>query len=76
MESRAFKGEGERNDHILHNEQVFGNTFERREGKCFAVLMKHCRKVKVKQVITPQMVQQLFCCQFKAKCLLETDSLY
>ena len=59
MENRAFKVEGEMNDHTLHHEQVFGNTFERREGKYFAVLMKLCRKVKGKQVITPQMVQQL-----------------
>ena len=53
-----------------------------------AVLMKHRRKVKGEQVITLQMAQQLktkninvvpgqlFCCQCKAKFLLETDSLY
>ena len=39
VKSRTFKYEGERNDHILHNEQVFGNVFERRESKCCAVLM-------------------------------------
>ena len=50
--------------------------------------MKHRRKVKGDQMITPQMAQQLkakntnavpgqlFCCQCKAKFLLETYSLY
>ena len=88
MESRTFKWEGERNDHMLHYEQVFGNVFERRESKCCAVLMKHCRKVKGEQMIILQMVQQLktknindvtgqlFCRQCKAKFLLRTDSLY
>ena len=50
--------------------------------------MKHHGKAKGEQVITLQMAQQLktkninvvarqlFCCQYKAKCLLETDSLY
>ena len=73
---------------MLHYEQVFGNVFERRESKCCAVLMKHRCKVKGEQVITLQMAQQLkskkinvvpgqlFCCQCKAKFLLETDSLY
>ena len=73
---------------MLHYEQVFGNAFERRESKCCGVLMKHCRNVKGKQVITLQMAQQLkpkninvvpgqlFCRQYKAKFLLETDSLY
>ena len=37
---------------MLHYEQVFGNVFERREGKCCVVLMKHPRKVKGEQVIT------------------------
>ena len=59
MESRTFKSEGERNDHTLHYEQVFGNVFERRESKCCAVLMKFRRKVKDEQVITFQMAQQL-----------------
>ena len=71
-----------------HNEQVFGNVFERTESKCCAVLMKHCCRVKVEQVITLQMAQelktkninvvlgQLFCRQCKAKFMLETDSLY
>ena len=88
VKSRTFKYEGERNDHMLHYEQVFGNVFERRESKCCGVLMKHCRKVKGEQVITLQMAQQLktkninvvpgqlFCRQCKAKFLLETDSLY
>ena len=44
---------------MLHYEQVFGNVFERRESKCCAVLMKHCRKVKGEQMIILQMVQQL-----------------
>ena len=85
VKSRTFKCEGERNDHMLHYEQVFGNVFERRESKCCAVLMKHCRKVKGEQVIILQMDQQLktknisdvsgqlFCCQCKDKFLLETD---
>ena len=88
MESRTFKFEGEGNDHTLNYEHVFGNVFERRESKCCAVLIKHLRKVKGEQVITLQMAQQLktkninvapgqlFCRQCKAKCLLETDSLY
>ena len=57
MKSRTFKCEGERNDHMLHFEQVFGNTFERKESKCCGVLMKHLRKVKGEQVITLQMTQ-------------------
>ena len=85
VKSRTFKCEGERNDHMLHYEQVFGNVFERRESKCCAVLMKHCRKVKGEQVIILQMDQklkpknicnvsgQLFCCQCKYKFSLETD---
>ena len=44
---------------MLHYEQVFGNVSERRESKCCAVLMKHCRKVKGEQVIILQMDQQL-----------------
>ena len=44
---------------MLHYEQVFGNEFERRQSKCRAVLMKHCRKVKGEQVIILQMDQQL-----------------
>ena len=85
VKSRTFKSEGERNDRMLHYEQVFGNAFERRESKCCAVLTKHCRKVKGKQVIIPQMdlqlktknisdaSGQLFCCQCKGKFLLDTD---
>ena len=84
----TFKCEGERSDHMLHYQQMFSNVFERRETKYYAVLMKHCCKVKGEQVITLQMAQQLkskkinvvpgqlFCCQCKAKFLLETDSLY
>ena len=88
MKSRTFKCGGERNDHMPHHEQVFGNVFEKRERKCYAVLMKHCCKVKGEQVTTLQMTQQLntkninvipgqlFCRQCKAKFLLETNSLY
>ena len=46
MKSRTFKCEGERNDHVLHYEQVFGNVFERGESTCYAVFMKHRRKLK------------------------------
>ena len=79
MESRTFKCEEERNDRMLHSEEVFGNTFERRESKCCGAFMKHCRKVKGEQVISLQMAQQLktkninvvpgqlFCRQCKAK---------
>ena len=44
---------------MLHYEKVFGKVFEKRESKCCAVLMKHCRKVKGEQVIILQMDQQL-----------------
>ena len=44
---------------MLHYEQAFGNVFEGRESKCCALLMKHRRKVKGKQVIILQMDQQL-----------------
>ena len=43
---------------MLHYKQVFGNV-KGRESKCCAVLMKHRRKIKGKQVITLQMTQQL-----------------
>ena len=70
---------------MLHYEKVFRNVFEKRESKCCAVLMKHCRKVKGKQVIILQIDQQLktknisdverqlFCYQRKDKFLLQTD---
>ena len=45
------------NGHILHYEQVFGDVFKRKESKCQAVLIKHCRKVKGEQMIILQMVQ-------------------
>ena len=73
---------------MLYYAHAFGNVFERKESKCCAALMKHHYKVKGEQVITLQMAQQLktknnnvvpgqlFCCQCKAKFLLETDSLY
>ena len=84
----AFKCEGERNDHMLHYEQVFGNVFERRESKCCAVLIKHHRKIKGKEVTTVQMAQllktkninvapgKIFFRQSNAKFLLKTDLLY
>ena len=59
MENRTFECGGERNDHMLRYEQVFGNVFEMRERKCCAVLMKHFHKVKGEQVITLQIAQQL-----------------
>ena len=61
---------------------------ERRESKCCAVLLKHCRKVKGEQVLILQIDQQLkiknnsdvsgqlFCCQSKENFLLETDEMY
>ena len=82
MESRTFKYAGERNDHILHYQQVFRDVFERRKIKCCGVLMKHCRQGKGEQVMTLQITQQLktkninvvpgqlFCHQCKAKFLL------
>ena len=88
VESRTFKYEGERNEHMQLYEQVSGDVFERRESKCRAVLMKHLRKVKREEVIILQKVQQLktknindvpgqlFCCQCKAEYFLETGSLY
>ena len=54
LESRTFKCEGERNKHMLNYEQVFGKVSERRESQYWAVLMKHCRKVKGEQVILPK----------------------
>ena len=59
VKRRPFKSEGERNDHMLHYEQVFGNAFESRENKCCVVLMKHRHKVKGEQVLILQMNQQL-----------------
>ena len=59
VKSRTSKCEGERNDHMLYYEWVFGNVFEMRESKCCAVLMKHRRKVKGEQVLILQMNQQL-----------------
>ena len=75
---------------MLYYEQMFDNVFDRRESKCFGVLMKYRRKGE--QVITLQMTQQklkksitkkinvvpgqLFFRQCKANFLLETESLY
>ena len=50
-ESRTFKCEGERNDHMLHYEQVFSGVFERRESKCHGVLMKHRHCLKTQSLI-------------------------
>ena len=73
---------------MLHYHEVFGNDFERRENKCFAVLIKHSLRVNGEQVVTNQMAQQLkteninvvlgqlFYRQCKAKFLLERNSLY
>ena len=84
----TFKYEGERNDHTLHYELVFGNVSESRESKCCVVLMRYRCKVKSKQVITLQMAPQLktksinvvpgqlSCRQCKAQFFLEIDSLY
>ena len=58
MESKTFKCEEERNDHMLHYKQVLGNVFERRESKCCGVLIKR-PKVKGEQVITLEIAQQL-----------------
>ena len=49
-QTRIFKCEGERSDHMLHYEQV--GVFERKESKFRGVLIKHRRKVKGGQVIT------------------------
>ena len=49
-ESSSIKREGERRDHTLHYEQVFGNISNKRESKCCAVLVKHPRKVNGKQL--------------------------
>ena len=59
MDSRTFKCEGERTDHLRHYERVFGNVFERREGKCCGILVKNHRKVRGEKVITLQIAQQL-----------------
>ena len=59
VESRTFKFERERHDHMLHYQQVSGNGSERRESKCCAILIKYCCKVKDELVITLEIVQQL-----------------
>ena len=73
---------------MRHYEQIFDNVFERRKSKCCSVLIKHRRKVKGEQLITPKITEQLktkninvlpgqlFCHQFKANFLLKADSLY
>ena len=84
----GIQREGERNHHMLHYEQEFGNDFGRRESKCCVVLMKHHRNVKSEQVINLQMAKQLktkninavpgelFYRQCTAKFSLETDTLF
>ena len=57
VKRRTFKCEGERNDHMLHYEQVLGNVLERRKSKYCGVMMKHYCKVKGEQVITLQLTQ-------------------
>ena len=51
VKGRTFKCAGERNDHMLHYEQVLGKVLDRRESKCSAVLMKYHRKCKGEQVV-------------------------
>ena len=53
-----YKCEGERNDHMVQYEQVFGHVFEGTKNKCCGVLMKQQGKVKGEQVITFQLDQQ------------------
>ena len=67
--------------------RCLGDVFERRERKCCGALMKYRRKFKGDQAIPLQKAQQLktknidvapgqlFCCQCKAKFLLETNQL-
>ena len=57
MESRSFKCEGNRNDHLMHYEQDFGNASQRRESECCGVLIKYLYKVEAEQVINLQMTQ-------------------
>ena len=59
MESKSFKCEGNRNDHLMHYEQDFDNACERRESECWGVLIKYLCKVEDEQVINLQMTQQL-----------------
>ena len=50
---------------MLHYEQVSSNVFERRESKCYAVLMKHHHKVKGEKVATNGSAtknQKCYCC--------------
>ena len=39
VESRTFTCEGERNDNMLHYEQMVGNVFEGKKSSCCAELM-------------------------------------
>ena len=77
----------ERNDHMLHYEQMFVNVSKKCESKCCGVLMNHRLKVKSEQLIVLQMTQHLqtkninfvpekqFCRRCIARFLLEIDSL-
>ena len=48
MKSRTFKCERERNEHMLHYEQMFGNVFEVRESKCCAVSLNTLFELNMK----------------------------
>ena len=48
---QLYQIEGERNENILHYEEMFGNFSERRESKCCGLLTKHRCKVKVNKVL-------------------------
>ena len=85
--SAGLKHERERMNICYFMNRCLVMFFERRESQCHPVLMKHRRKVEVEQVIILLKVQQLktknindvpgqlFCCQYKAKFFLETNSL-
>ena len=47
VESRSFKYGGEKNEHMLHYELVFGNVSERRESECCGVLSNIVAKLEV-----------------------------
>ena len=48
VKSRTFKCERERNEHMLHYEQMFGNVFEVRESKCCAVSLNTLFELNMK----------------------------
>ena len=57
VESKSFKCEGNRNDHLMHYEQDFDNACERSESECCGVLIKYLCKVEDEQVINLQKTQ-------------------